>query len=216
MRILIIEDDMKMRGMLKDALEIVYRIDTAETVEEAMEWIESCSYSAVLLDRNLCGVDEGMQIIPRLKKRQPACAVLIASAYGGVEERISGLSAGADDYLEKPYDLRELRMRLDGLIRRFAPDVIEIGPLRMDLSNQTISVEGRNIVLSKKEHEVLFFLASRPDKIFSRDDIANAVYSDPASMTSNTIDVVISHIRKKLPVDIIETIKGRGYALKNL
>jgi len=72
------------------------------------------------------------------------------------------------------------------------------------------------IVLSKKEHDLFFFLASRPDKIFSRDDIANAIYEDPSSMTSNTIDVVIKNIRKKLPVDAIETVKGRGYALKNL
>lgn len=216
MRVLIIEDDVKMRDMLKDALEVFYRVDTAETLGEAVEWIESFAYSAMLLDRNLFGKDEGMELIPRLKKLQPSCAVMIASAYGGVEERIAGLAAGADDYLEKPYDLRELKMRLDGLIRRYAPDVIEVGSLTLDLGNQTISAEGKNIVLSKKEHDVLFFIASRPDKIFSRDDIANAVYSDPTSMTSNTIDVVISHIRKKLPVDIIETVKGRGYALKNV
>ncbi len=215
MRVLIIEDDMKMRGMLKDALETVYRIDTAQTIGGAVEWIESCSYGAVLLDRNLCGEDNGMEIIPKLKKRHPSCAVMIASAYGGVEERIAGLSAGADDYLEKPYDLRELRMRLDGLIRRFAPETITSGGVCLDLVNQTITAEGKTITLSKKENDVLFFLASRPDKVFSRDDIANAVYSDPASMTSNTIDVVISHIRKKLPVDVIETVKGRGYALKN-
>ncbi len=202
--------------MLKDALENVYRIDTAETLEEAMECIGSFSYGAVLLDRNLFGKDEGMEIIPRLKKKQPTCAVMIASAYGGVEERIAGLSAGADDYLEKPYDLRELKMRLDGLIRRFAPDVIESGPLRIDLGEQTITAGDEVITLSKKEHELLFFLASRPEKVFSRDDIANAIYADPSAMTSNTIDVVISHIRKKLPVDIIETIKGRGYALKNV
>jgi len=150
MRVLIIEDDMKMRGMLKDALETVYRIDTAQTIGEALEWIESCSYGAVLLDRNLCGEDNGMEIIPKLKKRHPSCAVMIASAYGGVEERIAGLSAGADDYLEKPYDLRELRMRLDGLIRRFAPETITSGGVCLDLVNQTITAEGKTITLSKK------------------------------------------------------------------
>jgi len=216
MRVLIIEDDLKLRSMLKDALEVFHTIDTAGTLKEAFELIQSYAYEAILLDRNLSGADSGMEIIPKLKKLQPACAVMIASAYGGVEERIAGLSAGADDYLEKPYDLRELKMRLDALIRRYTPNVITIGPLCIDMKNETVSTEGKPIVLSKKEHNLFFFLASRPDKVFTREDIANAIYDDPSAMTSNTIDVVISNIRKKLPIDPIETIKGRGYVLKNV
>ena len=216
MRILIIEDDLKLRVMLKDALETFHMIDTAGSLDEGIELIESYGYDALLLDRNLSGEDEGMKIIPRLKKLQPSCAVIITSAYGGVEERIAGLSAGADDYIEKPYDLRELKMRLDALIRRYAPDTMMIGEMQIDIKNETVSVLGEMIVLSKKEHDLFFFLASKPDKIFSRDDIANAIYEDPSSTTSNTIDVVISNIRKKLPVDPIETVKGRGYALKNV
>jgi len=216
MRILIIEDDLKLRSMLKDALEFFHTVDAAGSLEEGVEFIRSYPYNALLLDRNLSGADKGMEIIPKLKKLQPACAIMIASAYGGVEERIAGLSAGADDYLEKPYDLRELKMRLDALIRRYTPDVMTIGVLHIDMKNETVSTQGVPIVLSKKEHDLFFFLASRPDKIFTRDDIANAIYSDPSAMTSNTIDVVISHIRKKLPVDPIETVKGRGYVFKNL
>jgi len=216
MRVLIIEDDIKMRTMLKDALSPFHTIDTAASVEEGEELIEGYRYDALLLDRNLSGVDEGMKLIPKTKKSQPACAVIIASAYGGVEERIAGLSAGADDYIEKPYDLRELKMRLDGLIRRFTPSVIEIGLLRLDMSDHSITANGEALMLSKKENDLLFFLASRPDKVFSRDDIAHAIYSDPSATSSNTIDVIIKNIRKKLPVDPIETIKGRGYAFKNV
>jgi two-component system OmpR family response regulator len=216
MRILIIEDDLKLRSMLKDALEVFHTVDTAGSLEEGIELVEGYAYDALLLDRNLSGADEGMKIIPKLKKLQPSCAVIITSAYGGVEERIIGLSAGADDYLEKPYDLRELKMRLDALIRRYARDTIMMGEMQIDIKNETLSVQGEMIVLSKKEHDLFFFLASRPDKIFTRDDIANAIYEDPSSMTSNTIDVVVSNIRKKLPVDPIETVKGRGYALKNV
>lgn len=216
MRVLIIEDDSKMRSILKEALEPFYTIDTAASLQRGCELVESFQYEALLLDRNLSGTDEGMEIIPKLKKLQPSCAVMIASAYGGVEERIAGLSAGADDYLEKPYDLRELKMRLDALTRRYAPDMITIGSIVIDLKKGIISVEGDTISLSKKEHDLFFFLASHPDKIFTRDDIANAIYSDPSSMTSNTIDVVISNIRKKFPTNPIETVKGRGYVLKNL
>ncbi|HEX5623663.1 MAG TPA: response regulator transcription factor [Sulfuricurvum sp.] len=216
MRILIIEDDLKLRSMLKDALDAFHTIDTAGSLESAMELIEDYSYEAILLDRNLSGADTGMEIIPKLKKLQPTCAVMIASAYGGVEERIAGLSAGADDYLEKPYDLRELKMRLDALIRRYTPDVITIDILHIDMKNETLSAQGEMILLSKKEHDLFFFLASRPDKIFTREDIANAIYDDPSATTSNTIDVVIRNIRKKLPIDPIETVKGRGYVLKNV
>ncbi len=216
MRILIIEDDLKLRSMLKDALEVFHTIDAAGSLEEGIELIGSYAYDALLLDRNLSGVDKGMEMIPKLKKLQPTCAIMIASAYGGVEERIAGLSAGADDYLEKPYDLRELKMRLDALIRRYTPDVISMESLLIDMKNETLSTQGETISLSKKEHDLFFFLASRPDKVFTRDDIANAIYDDPSSMTSNTIDVVISNIRKKLPVNPIETLKGRGYAFKNV
>jgi two-component system, OmpR family, response regulator len=202
--------------MLKDALEDSYTIDTASTLQEALEAIGCFRYEAVLLDRNLFGVDEGMKLIPLLKKRHPGCGIMITSAYGGVEERIAGLSAGADDYLEKPYDLRELKMRLNALIRRYAPETMEIGPLRIDLKHGVLSADEEMILLSKKEHDLLFFLASHPDKIFSRDDIANAIYADPSAATSNTIDVTISNIRKKLPINPIETVKGRGYVLKNL
>lgn len=202
--------------MLKNALEVFHTIDTAGSLEEGIELVESYAYDALLLDRNLSGADNGMKIIPKLKKLQPACAVIIASAYGGVEERISGLSAGADDYLEKPYDLRELKMRLDGLIRRYTPDMINMGVLQIDMKNETLSAQGEMILLSKKEHDLFFFLASRPDKVFTREDIANAIYEDPSATTSNTIDVVISNIRKKLPINPIETLKGRGYAFKNV
>jgi DNA-binding response OmpR family regulator len=216
MRILIIEDDNKMRVMLSDALAPFYTVDALGSLEESYVYIESFVYEALLLDRNLSGVDEGMEIIPKLKKLQPSCAVMIASAYGGVEERIAGLSAGADDYLEKPYDLRELKMRIDALVYRHAPDIIEIDGLYIDIKLEQLRYEQQLLHLSKKEHDLLFFLAAHPDKILTRDDIANAIYNDPTSMSSNTIDVIISNIRKKLPINPIETLKGRGYALKNI
>ncbi|MDY0115984.1 MAG: response regulator transcription factor [Sulfurimonadaceae bacterium] len=215
MRILILEDDKKMKTMLKDALEQFYTIDTASSLDEGLEFIESFTYEAVLLDRDLDGSDEGMLLIPKLKKSQPACAIIIASAYGGVEERIAGLSAGADDYIEKPYDLRELKMRIDVLIKRHAPDLLELDGLHINIKHGLLTYEDVSLTLSKKEHDLLFFLASHPDKVFSRDDIANAIYSDPSATNSNTIDAIIKNIRKKLPINPIETMKGRGYALKN-
>ena len=216
MRILIIEDDNKMRAMLRDALEPFYTVDVLASLNDAYSSVESYSYEALLLDRNLGGVDEGMKIIPKLKRLQPSCAIIIASAYGGVEERIAGLSAGADDYLEKPYDLRELKIRLDSVVRRYAPETLTIDGLLIEIKHEQLFYEKEQLQLSKKEHDLLFFLATHPDKIFSREDIANAIYSDPSSMSSNTIDVIIKNIRKKLPINPIETYKGRGYALKNV
>lgn len=216
MRILIIEDDNKMRAMLLDALEPFYTVDALASLNDAYSFIDSYNYEALLLDRNLAGVDEGMKIIPTLKKLQPSCAIIIASAYGGVEERIAGLSAGADDYLEKPYDLRELKIRLDSIVHRYAPENITINELEIDIKHEQIFFQKTQLQLSKKEHDLLFFLATHPEKIFTREDIANAIYSDPSSVSSNTIDVIIRNIRKKLPINPIETYKGRGYALANL
>lgn len=216
MRILIIEDDNKMRLMLSSALSPFYTVDALSSLEEALVHIRSYNYEALLLDRNLNGVDEGMKIIPQLKKLQPSCAIIIASAYGGVEERIAGLSAGADDYLEKPYDLRELKIRLDSIVHRYTPDTISIQGLCIDFKHGQVSHNETLLQLSKKEHNLLFFLASHPDTVFSRDDIANAIYNDPSSVSSNTIDVIIRNIRKKLPINPIETYKGRGYALQNI
>ena len=216
MRILIIEDDNKMRAMLRDALEPFYTVDVLASLNDAYSSVESYNYEALLLDRNLGGVDEGMKIIPKLKRLQPSCAIIIASAYGGVEERIAGLSAGADDYLEKPYDLRELKIRLDSVVRRYAPETLTIDGLLIEIKHEQLFYEKEQLQLSKKEHDLLFFLATHPDKIFSREDIANAIYSDPSSMSSNTIDVIIKNIRKKLPINPIDTYKGRGYALKNV
>lgn len=216
MRILIIEDDNKMRAMLHDALVAFYTVDALASLEDAYTYIKSYSYEALLLDRNLEGFDKGMEIIPQLKKSQPSCAIIITSAYGGVEERIAGLSAGADDYLEKPYDLRELKIRLDAIVHRYAPETITIDGLHIDIKHEQLFYNQEQLPLSKKEHDLLFFLATHPDKIFTREDIANAIYSDPSSMSSNTIDVIIRNIRKKLPINPIETYKGRGYALKNI
>ncbi len=215
MRILIIEDDNKMRAMLQSALESCYTIDAVGSLEAAFELIGSFEYEALLLDRNLGGEDKGITIIPRLKRLQPSCAVIIASAYGGVEERIAGLSAGADDYLEKPYDLRELKIRLDAIVHRYAPEQIAYGELCIDVKHGKVWYQKSLLALSKKEHDLLFFLASHPEKIFTREDIANAIYNDPSATSSNTIDVIIKNIRKKLTINPIETYKGRGYALTN-
>ncbi len=216
MRILIIEDDNKLRQMLCEALGSSYLCDSASTFTEAIGQIEGYNYNGILLDRNLSCTRDAIELIAMIKKQNPSTAIIIASAYSGVEERLAGLVAGADDYIEKPYDLRELKMRLDLLVRRNLPKSIKVDRLEFDLEDRVVTYDEVVVNLTKKESDLLFFLLSSPNKIFTREDIANAIYLDPLSVSSNTIDVTMKNLRKKLIYNPIETIKGQGYVFRDI
>lgn len=215
MRILIVEDDALLGSLLERSLKELFTVNRVATAQEAEAYIQSYRYDALVLDRMLGGRDVGLGLIRRFKSRSPEGGVLVISARGETEERIAGLESGADDYLPKPLDIRELIARLNALTRRRMPKTLALGPWLLELDDRQVFKEGEPVRLTRKESDLLFALARRAGKIISRDALQDALYQDPASVASNTIEAIVKSLRKKLPGLPIETVKTRGYLLKN-
>lgn len=215
MRILLIEDDHDLSELLQSILNKKYPLDYAKNMDEAMAHLQAYNYGIVLLDRNLEGVDIGLSLITMIKERNPQCGILVMSAYGNVEEKIEGLNLGADDYIEKPFDTNELLARINALSRRFAPTQFVFKEITIDLSTHHIFNKEGVITLTKKEDALLFTLLGRLGHVISRDEIIDSIYEHPEDVASNTIDVMINSIRKKLDPDLIKTVKTRGYLIEH-
>lgn len=215
MRILLIEDDHDLSELLQSILNKKYPLDYAKNMDEAMAHLQAYNYGIVLLDRNLEGVDIGLSLITMIKERNPQCGILVISAYGNVEEKIEGLNLGADDYIEKPFDTNELLARINALSRRFAPTQFVFKEITIDLSTHHIFNKEGVITLTKKEDALLFTLLGRLGHVVSRDEIIDSIYEHPEDVASNTIDVMINSIRKKLDPDLIKTVKTRGYLIEH-
>lgn len=210
-----LEDDKALGELVGAYLSKEFRVDLVRDIEEAKAYIDRYDYDVALLDRNIDGVDLGLGLVDKIKSKNPSTGVIVISAYGTVSDKIDGLNVGADDYLEKPFDNDELFARIYALSRRHnAQTSMEIEGLLCDLNNSCVSYEGKNIDLSKKESELLFYLLKNKNKLYSSDDLLDALYLHPEDLASSTIRVTIAHIRKKLPVDLIKTVKTRGYIIE--
>jgi len=215
MRILMLEDDKALSELVGAYLAKEFRIDCVFDTDEAKAYIDRYDYDVVLLDRNINGVDIGLELVDKIKSKNPSTGVIVISAYGTVSDKIEGLNVGADDYLEKPFDNDELYARIYALSRRHnGPSNIEIDGLVCDITNARVSYEGKSIDLSKKESDLFFYLLKNKNKLYSSDDLLDALYLHPEELASSTIRVTIAHIRKKIPVDLIKTIKTRGYMIE--
>jgi len=215
MRILMLEDDKALSELVGAYLAREFRVDRVFDTDEAKAYIQRYDYDVVLLDRNIKGEDIGLELVDEIKAKNPSTGVIVISAYGTVSDKIDGLNVGADDYLEKPFDNDELLARIYALSRRHTmQNIFEIEGMVCDLSSQTVSYEDKGIDLSKKESDLFFYLLRNQNKIFSSDDLLDALYLHPEDLASSTIRVTIAHIRKKLPVDLIKTVKTRGYVIE--
>ncbi|MCX6074286.1 MAG: response regulator transcription factor [Campylobacterales bacterium] len=215
MRILIVEDDPDLRELLESILSVKYSVDAVGDVSTALDYLTSYHYTILLLDRNLMGEDIGLNLITPAKAKNPQCGILVMSAYGNVIDKIEGLNKGADDYIEKPFDIDELLARINALSRRFTPTTLLFENITVDMSSKTIMSDGKPIILTKKEDAIFFTLLERMGTIVSRDEIINSIYDHPENIASNTIDVMINTLRKKLNPSIITTIKTRGYMIEH-
>lgn len=214
MRILIVEDDPDLRELLESILASRYGVDAVGDLESARDYLRSYHYGIILLDRNLMGSDIGLSLIAPAKEKNPTCGILVMSAYGSVVDKIEGLNQGADDYIEKPFDTDELLARINALSRRFTPSVLTFGDLAVDMISKTLTLEGKTLSLSKKENDLFFTLLSRIGNVVSREEIVHNVYDTPESVASNTVDVMINNLRKKLGANLIKTVKTRGYVIE--
>jgi two-component system OmpR family response regulator len=216
MRILVVEDDKDLRSLLKKALiESGYAVDAAADGEEGHFLGDTEPYDAVILDLGLPKID-GVTILERWRKAGRKMPVLILTARDRWSDKVAGFDAGADDYVAKPFYTEELLARLRALLRRAAgiasPD-IEIGPLRIDTRSSRVSVDGNPIKLTSAEYRLLSYLAHHKGQVLSRTNLIEHLYDQDFDRDSNTIEVFIGRLRKKLGIDLIHTVRGLGYRL---
>jgi two-component system OmpR family response regulator len=216
MRILLVEDEVDLQRLLKKALvDAGYVIDVASDGEEGHFLGDTEPYDAVILDLGLPKID-GVTVLERWRKAGHKMPVLILTARDSWSDKVAGFDAGADDYVAKPFYAEELLARLRALLRRSAgiasPD-IEIGPVRIDTRTSRVTVDGNPVKLTSAEYRLLSYLAHHKGEVLSRTDLVEHLYDQDFDRDSNTIEVFIGRLRKKLGFEIIHTVRGLGYRL---
>lgn len=213
MRILIADDEPELLELLKLSLQNeTWVIDTVGEVIDAKAYLDAYTYQIFLVDRTFHGKDCVRELITYGKDKNPSMGILVLSALGSIDEKVQGLEYGADDYLEKPFDIKELRARLMALSRRYVPKIKIFEDVEIDTQSKKIKKAGSEILLSGNEQKLFFYLLERETTV-SRDEIMDALYDNPQNITSNAIDELVGRIRRKLHPGIIKTIKTRGYLI---
>jgi two-component system, OmpR family, response regulator len=217
MRLLIIEDEVDLARAIRSALEEDgFAVDVAHDGESGQYQAESCDYDAILLDLMLPRRD-GWTVLDRLR-RVKVTPVLVLTARDGVDECVRCLDGGADDFLVKPFELKELRARLRSVIRRSAGKAsrtLSIGDVQFDTASRTVRRGGRPVALSPKEYAVAEYLAMHRGELISRTMLYEHVYDEREDTLSNVMDVFVANIRRKLGKDFIKTRRGEGYLVED-
>jgi two-component system OmpR family response regulator len=216
MKLLLVEDELALSEALAAMLRAEgFAVDPVATLHSATTALRLSTYDAVLLDLYLPDGD-GMDWLRHMRQANTMTPVIILTARDQVSDRIAGLQCGADDYVIKPFDVQELLARLSAVLRRAhgtASNWLQIGDLALDLQGHRARVQTQDIELTAKEWAVLEKLASRPGRIVNKDTLDQALYSFDDDVGSNTLEVYISRIRKKIGKTRIETVRGLGYRL---
>lgn len=216
MKILLIEDDPMLGPELQAALKSDnHAIDWFRQGEEGLSALAASHYDLLILDLGLPGCD-GMEVLRTLRRDGRSLPVLILTARDGVNDRVDGLDAGADDYLLKPFDLDELLARLRALSRRTTEGTttaLQHGDLTLDTRSHAVSFKGQAVNLSRREYMLLEVLIKRPGQVFTRQQLEETLYSWDDDIGSNAVEVHVHHVRKKMSGDIIKTVRGIGYRL---
>jgi two-component system, OmpR family, response regulator len=216
MRILLIEDDMVLGTAVRDQIAADgHSVDWVQRLDKAGAAISTTVYDLILLDLMLPD-GRGISFLKGLRSRGDASPVIILTALDQVSDRIEGLNAGADDYLVKPFDLAELSARIGSVARRYTGNpnpIVTHGPLQIDLAARSIHRDGRPIALTAREWALFEAFLVRPGQLLSKAQLEEKLYDFNAEVESNTIEVHVSRLRKKLGAEIIETERGLGYRL---
>ena len=223
MRILVVEDEQKVADALREGLEGErYEVVVERTGEGAFFRVNTETFDVILLDLPLPGRD-GLEILRALRQRRTETPVLVLTARDSLEDRVTGLDSGADDYLVKPFAFAELLARIRALVRRGrvadAPR-LSVGDLEMDLVTRKVTRAGRPVELTVREFELLEFLMRYQGQVVSRETLARDVWKETARTTplDNVIDVHIARLRRKVDLDqavkLIHTVRGVGFMLR--
>jgi len=216
MRVLVVEDEAALAFRLQQVLEDAgFSVDVAYDGEEGWHLGDTEPYDAVVLDLGLPRID-GISVLNRWRESGRAVPVLILTARGRWSEKMAGFNAGADDYLVKPFEMEEVVYRLRALIRRasgHAQPELACGALRLDTNGGRVSVDGVPIQLTAQEFRILSYLMHHADRVVSRTELAEHVYDRHFDLDSNSLEVLVGRIRKKIGARYIQTVRGQGYKL---
>ena len=222
MKLLVVEDEAKLGRAIKAGLEQDgYAVDLQADFDGGLAYAETEHYDLIILDRMLPGGHDGLEICKALRDAGNTTPVLMLTARGELDDRVTGLDTGADDYLVKPFAFEELLARVRALSRRPAAAVdltITVGDLEINTATKQVRIGGNQVRMSKKEYALLEYLAHHPDQVWSKDQLIEHVWDFDSDILPNTVEVFIRSIRKKLDSaeapSVIETVRGFGYRLR--
>ena len=216
MRILVVEDDTNLNRQLKEALtEAGYVVDVAFDGEEGHFLGDTEPYDAVVLDIGLPQMD-GLSVLEEWRRAGKKMPVLLLTARDRWSDKVQGIDAGADDYVAKPFHMEEVLARVRALVRRAAGQAsneIVAGSVRLDVKAGKVTVDGHAIKLTSHELRLLSYLMHHKGKVISRTELTEHLYDQDFDRDSNTIEVFVGRLRKKLPDDCIQTVRGLGYQI---
>ena len=217
MRILVIEDEAEIAENLAKSLESQgYAVDVSANVAEGTEKILGGEYDMLIADRRLPDGD-GLMVVDQARVAGLSIPVLILTAKSQKSDVVTGLDSGADDYLAKPFEMTELLARVRALMRRrkrkVRRPILVIGRLTIDTNSHEVSSGGKRINLSPKEYAVLEYLAEHPNMAVERLELMTHVWDEEVDLFSNTVDVHVRYLRRKLGQRVIQTVRGKGYML---
>lgn len=217
MRLLVVEDDRDLNRQLVKALgQAGYAVDSAFDGEEAQFLGETEPYDAVILDLGLPKID-GVRVLESWRQAGRKMPVLVLTARDGWSDKVNSFDAGADDYVTKPFHIEEILARLRALVRRatgHATSDLVCGPIRVDTRAGRVLVNGEAVRLTSHEYRLMSYLMHHVGRIVSRTELVEHLYDQDFDRDSNTIEVFVGRLRKKLGVDIIKTIRGLGYLVE--
>jgi len=216
MRVLLVEDEPTLAAQLRQVLaEAGYAVDHAADGREAWYLGGVQPYDAIVLDLGLPVLD-GLSVLKRWRSEGVSTPVLVLTARDQWHEKVAGIDAGADDYLTKPFHTEELLARVRALIRRaqgLSSPLLQCGPLALDTRSGRVLLDGQPVSLTSHEYRLLAYLMHHPGELVSRSDLTEHLYAQDTERDSNTIEVFVARLRKKLPAELIETVRGLGYRL---
>ena len=214
MKLLVIEDEETMQKILRRGFnKLGYTVDSAYDSEEALDLYFSNTYTLIVLDLNLPKMD-GMEVLREIRTDNKEIPILILSARSKVEDKITGLDEGANDYLAKPFDFNELEARVRALLRRnfkTSDTVIEIENIKIDTAAKKLFVSGEEVSLTKKEYSIVEFLVLRRGETVTTTKLVEHVWESDSEDAFNSFKVRLGKLRKKVPDGFIKNIRGQGY-----
>lgn len=221
MRILVVEDEPALQQQIRGELEkLSYTVDVTGDGKEAYYFASEYPFDAAIVDLGLPGLS-GLDVIARLRSEGSQLPILILTARASWQDKVSGLETGGDDYLTKPFRMEELSARLKALLRRASGatgGALQCGPLEVDFSGQSVTLNGDRLDLTGYEYRLLEHLVRERHRVLSKDELAAHLYPHDEESDSNVIEVLVARLRKKMDprgtLQPIETLRGRGYRFK--